>query len=186
MATEMAVVLNNGLIGQWHGLVTGCLLMGRQCCSPPHQRGTLMRHFFIAGVLRAARTITTLALGVTVPPTSSSLVALAGGPNAGAPCRRRTAGTAVALPPIAARADQHLAAASGTHKQPSIVHRTSNAMKCWTTQPCAAILGIDPCASADRGAAPDLIAKSNWVRGCVGFIADANFTPNLPTGSHLP
>lgn len=160
--------------------------MGREYVCANCQRGTVMRHFFTERRALRARAITTLALGMTVPPAPSLLIALAGGLDACAPRRRGTAGTTVELAAIAARADQHLAAASSTHKQPGIVHRTSNAMKCWTIQACAGILGIDPCASADRGAAPDLIAKSNWVRGCVGFIADANSTPNLPTGSHLP
>jgi hypothetical protein len=71
-----------------------------------------MRHFL------ATRPVATRPHSMGQPPTTAGLVASSGGPQAAVASVRRTIAGAVDLPPVAAAADQHLAATARAHEQP--------------------------------------------------------------------
>ena len=85
--------------------------------------GTLMRHFLSASPFAAPVPVAALALGVTVPAASRALIPASRRAQALTPGEVAAIGPAVLLAPVAARADEHLASASGTQKQSGIVHR---------------------------------------------------------------
>lgn len=71
-----------------------------------------MRHFL------AARPVATRPHRMGQSPTMAGLVAPSSGPQAAVASTRRTIASAVDLPPVAAAADQHLAATARAHEQP--------------------------------------------------------------------
>jgi len=102
-----------------------------------------------------------LALGVTVPPAPGLLVAVSGRAQRLAPRDTGTYRSAVLLAAVTMRADQHLALTPGTQEQSGIVHRSLPGEESWTIRRYTGILGMEPCDSADLGAAPDVTAKSS-------------------------
>ena len=136
-----------------------------------------MRHFLRTRVFAAPAPVAALALGVTVPAASRVLIPASRRAQRFTPSGAAATCPAIALAPVAARADEHLAPASGTQKQSGIVeqmstwrrhraHRNSRASSIappgegWTIRDYRAILRLEPYASADLGAASDVTAKS--------------------------
>ena len=119
-----------------------------------------MRHFLSLRHVLAACSVASLALGVTVSPAPGVLIAVSGRAQRLTPGDSGTSRPAVLLAAVTARADPYLALAPGTQKQPGIVHPSSPSEEDWTTRWHAVILGMEPRASADLGATPDVTAKS--------------------------
>ena len=86
--------------------------------------GTVMRHFVHTRVFAAPAPVAALALGVTVPAASRVLIPASRRAQRFTPSRAAATCSAIALASVAARADEHLAPASGTQKQSGIVHRS--------------------------------------------------------------
>ena len=84
--------------------------------------GTVMRHFVHTRVFAAPAPVAALALGVTVPAASRVLIPAPRRAQRFTPSGAAATCSAIALAPVAARADEHLAPASGTQKQAGIVH----------------------------------------------------------------
>ena len=121
--------------------------------------GTVMRHFVRARAFAAPAPVAPLALGMTVPAAPRVLIPASRPAQRFTPSEAAAARPAVVLAPVTARADEHLAPASGTEKQSGIVHRSSGG-EGWTIRDYRAILHSEPYASADLGAASDVTAKS--------------------------
>ena len=96
---------------------------------------------------------------MTVPAASRVLIPASRPAQRFTPSEAAAARPAVVLAPVTARADEHLAPASGTEKQSGIVH-CSPRREGWTIRDHRAILHSEPYASADLGAASDVTAKS--------------------------
>ena len=96
--------------GEWSTALGGC--------------GTVMRHFSPTAPFAAPEAVAALALGMAVPAASRLLVTPPRRASRFASGKAATAHPAVLLPAVTARADEHLALASGTQKQPGIVHRS--------------------------------------------------------------
>ena len=84
--------------------------------------GIVMRHFLRTRVFAAPAAVAALALGVTVPAASRVLIPASRRAQRFTPSGAAATCSAIALAPVAARADEHLAPASGTEKQAGIVH----------------------------------------------------------------
>ena len=131
---EVAVHLGSGArcassLGGWfgqhrrirlahHTLMTGEFSTARGAI------GTVMRHFLHTRVFAAPAPVAALALGVTVPAASRVLIPASRRAQRFTPSGAAATCPAVLLAPVAARADEHLAPASGTQKQSGIVHCT--------------------------------------------------------------
>ena len=87
--------------------------------------GTVMRHFVRARAFAAPAPVAPLALGMTVPAAPRVLIPASRPAQRFTPSEAAAARPAVVLAPVTARADEHLAPASGTQKQSGIVHRSS-------------------------------------------------------------
>ena len=81
-----------------------------------------MRHFVRARAFAAPAPVAPLALGMTVPPAPRVLIPASRPAQRFTPSEAAAARPAVLLAPVTARADEHLAPASGTEKQSGIVH----------------------------------------------------------------
>ena len=84
-----------------------------------------MRHFFVQRPFAAPVPIAPLALGMAVPAAARLLITPPRGAQRFAPGKPAAPCPAVPLTAVAARADENLAPAPGTHEQPRIVHRSS-------------------------------------------------------------
>ena len=84
--------------------------------------GTVMRHFVRARAFAAPAPVAPLALGMTVPAAPRVLIPASRPAQRFTPSEAAAARPAVVLAPVTARADEHLAPASGTEKQSGIVH----------------------------------------------------------------
>ena len=135
-----------------------------------------MRHFVRARAFAAPAPVAPLALGMTVPAAPRVLIPASRPAQRFTPSEAAAACPAVLLASVAARADEHLAPASGTQKQSSIVHcsprrgglddpRLPGNTAFGAVRKCGSgrSLGRDPQVSA--------------VRGCVGLLADSDLTP---------
>ena len=138
--------------------------------------GTVMRHFVRARAFAAPAPVAPLALGMTVPAAPRVLIPASRPAQRFTPSEAAAACPAVLLASVAARADEHLAPASGTQKQSGIVHcsprrgglddpRLPGNTAFGAVRKCGSgrSLGRDPQVSA--------------VRGCVGLLADSDLTP---------
>ena len=138
--------------------------------------GTVMRHFVRACAFAAPAPVAPLALGMTVPAAPRVLIPASRPAQRFTPSEAAAACPAVLLASVAARADEHLAPASGTQKQSGIVHcsprrgglddpRLPGNTAFGAVRKCGSgrSLGRDPQVSA--------------VRGCVGLLADSDLTP---------
>ena len=138
--------------------------------------GTLMRHFLSASSYAAPAPVAALALGVTMPAASRALIPASRRAQRFTSSESAAIRRAVLLAPVAARADQHLASASGTQKQPGIVHRSP-----WRggldapRSPGNTALGAVRTCGSGRSLGRDRQVHS--VRGCVGLLAAADLTP---------
>ena len=135
-----------------------------------------MRHFVRACAFAAPAPVAPLALGMTVPAAPRVLIPASRPAQRFTPSEAAAACPAVLLASVAARADEHLAPASGTQKQSGIVHcsprrgglddpRLPGNTAFGAVRKCGSgrSLGRDPQVSA--------------VRGCVGLLADSDLTP---------
>ena len=135
-----------------------------------------MRHFVRARAFAAPAPVAPLALGMTVPAAPRVLIPASRPAQRFTPSEAAAACPAVLLASVAARADEHLAPASGTQKQSGIVHcsprrgglddpRLPGNTAFGAVRKCGSgrSLGRDPQVSA--------------VRGCVGLLADSDLTP---------
>ena len=122
--------------------------------------GTVMRHFVRAHAFAAPAPVTALALGMTVPAASRVLIPASRPAQRFTPSEAAAARPAVLLAPVTARADEHLAPASGTEKtvghRPLLLPAGRAGRSAITGQYCTR----RPYASADLGAASDVTAKS--------------------------
>ena len=143
-----------------------------------------MRHFVHTRVFAPPATVAALALGVTVPAASRVLIPAPRRAQRFTPSGAAATCSAKALAPVAARADEHLAPASGTQKQAGIVH-CSPGGEGWTIRDYRAILHSEPYASADLGAASDVTAKSMWSEAAPVSPTTA-ISPQLPSAVITP
>ncbi len=119
-----------------------------------------MRHFFSARPFPVTCPVASLALGMAVSTAPSLLVAVSGRAQRLAPGDTGTDRPAVLPAAVTTRADQHLTLTPGTQEQSGIVHRSPPGEENWTIRRHTVILGTEPRASADLGAAPDVTVKS--------------------------
>ena len=138
--------------------------------------GTLMRHFLPADPVAAPASVAALALGMTVPTASRVLIPASCRAQRFTPSEIAAACPAVLLAPITARADEHLAPAPGTQKQPSIVHRSPRRGGLDDPRsPGNTALGAVRTCGSGRSLGRD--RQVNAVRGCVGLLAESDLTP---------
>ena len=133
--------------------------MTGECTTARGRSGTVMRHFLPTRAFAVSASVAALALGMTVSAASSALIPASRRTQRFTPSEAATTDSAVLLAPIAARAYEHLAPASGTQKQSGIVHRSPGGERL-TILNHRAILHLEPYASADLGAASDVTGKS--------------------------
>ena len=137
--------------------------------------GTLMRHFLSASPFAAPVPVAALALGVTVPAASRALIPASRRAQALTPGEVAAIGPAVLLAPVAARADEHLASASGTQKQSGIVHRPPRRGGLDDPQsPGNTALGAVRKCGSGRSLGRD--RQVNSVRGCAGLPGPCDLT----------
>ena len=106
--------------------------MTGECSTARRGSGTVMRHLLPAGALAAPAPVAALALGVTMPTPSRLLIPAARRTQRLAPSKAAAPCTAVLLATITARADEHLAPASGTDILSGIIHCTPRRGQGWT------------------------------------------------------
>ena len=138
--------------------------------------GTVMRHFVRARAFAAPAPVAPLALGMTVPAAPRVLIPASRPAQRFTPSEAAAARPAVVLAPVTARADEHLAPASGTEKQSGIVHRSSRrgGLDDPRLPGNTAFGAVRKCGSGrSLGRDPQVSA----VRGCVGLLADSDLTP---------
>ena len=138
--------------------------------------GTVMRHFVRARAFAAPAPVTALALGMTVPAASRVLIPASRPAQRFTPSEAAAAHPAVLLAPVTARADEHLAPASGTEKQSGIVHRSPRrgGLDDPRLPGNTAFGAVRKCGSG-RSLGRD--RQVSAVRGCVGLLADSDLTP---------
>ena len=138
--------------------------------------GTVMRHFVRTRAFAAPAPVAALALGMTVPAASRVLIPASRPAQRFTPSEAAAARPAVVLAPVTARADEHLAPASGTEKQPGIVHCSP-----WRgglddpRSPGNTALGAVRKCGSGRSLGRD--RQVSTVRGCVCLLADSDLTP---------
>jgi len=103
----------------------------------PCRRATLMRHFL--QLQGPPPTVGNLARGMTVPAPGRSLIALPSLTNAASPHRTAALGTAVALAPVAPRAQVHRLAAQVAQETPTI-RTQGQTPRAWTPTPKPAMM----------------------------------------------
>ena len=138
--------------------------------------GTVMRHFVRARAFAAPAPVAPLALGMTVPAAPRVLIPASRPAQRFTPSEAAAARPAVVLAPVTARADEHLAPASGTEKQSGIVHCSPR----WgglddPRSPGNTALGAVRKCGSGRSLGRD--RQVSTVRGCVGLLADSHLTP---------
>ena len=138
--------------------------------------GTVMRHFLRTCVFAAPATVAALALGVTVPAASRVLIPASRPAQRFTPSEAAATCPAIALAPVAARADEHLAPASGTQKQSGIVHCSPRrgGLDDPTSPGNTALGAVRQCGSG-RSLGRD--RQVSTVRGCVSLLAESDLTP---------
>ena len=113
---------------------------------------------------------------MTVPAASRVLIPASRPAQRFTPSEAAAARPAVVLAPVTARADEHLAPASGTEKQSGIVHCSP-----WRgglddpRSPGNTALGAVRKCGSGRSLGRD--PQVSTVRGCVGLLADSDLTP---------
>ena len=138
--------------------------------------GTVMRHFVRTRAFAAPAPVAALALGMTVPAASRVLIPASRPAQRFTPSEAAAARPAVLLAPVTARADEHLAPASGTEKQSGIVHCSP-----WRgglddpRSPGNTALGAVRKCGSGRSLGRD--RQVSTVRGCVCLLADSDLTP---------
>ena len=183
---EVAVHLGSGArcassLGGWfgqhrrirlahHNLMTGEFSTARGAI------GTVMRHFLHTRVFAAPAPVAALALGVTVPAASRVLIPASRRAQRFTPSGAAATCPAVLLAPVAARADEHLAPASGTQKQSGIVHCTPRRGGLDDPRlPGNTALGAVRKCGSGRSLGRD--HQVSTVRGCVSLLVDSDLTP---------
>ena len=138
--------------------------------------GTVMRHFLRTCVFAAPVPVAALALGMTVPAASRVLISASRRAQRFTPGEAAAACPAVLLAPVAARADEHLAPASGTQKQSGIVHCSPRrgGLDDPRLPGNTAFGAVRKCGSG-RSLGRD--RQVNVVRGCAGLPGHSDLTP---------
>ena len=127
-------------------------------------------------VFAAPAAVAALALGMTVSAASRVLIPAPRRAHRFAPSGAAATCSAIALVPVAARADEHLAPASGTQKQSGIVHRSSRRGGLDDPQsPGNTALGAVRKCGSGRSLGRD--RQVHTVRGCVGLPGPCDLTP---------
>ena len=135
-----------------------------------------MRHFLHTRVFAAPAPVAALALGVTVPAASRVLISASRRAQRFTPGEAAAACPAVLLAPVAARADEHLAPASGTQKQSGIVHCSPRRGGLDDPRlPGNTALGAVRQCGSGRSLGRD--RQVSTVRGCVSLLAETDLTP---------
>ena len=138
--------------------------------------GTLMRHLLWANPVAAPTAVAALALGMTVSAASRVLIPASRRAHRFAPSEVTATRRAVLLAPVTARADEHLAPAPGTQKQPGIVHRRPRRGGLDDPQsPGNTALGAVRKCGSGRSLGRDRQVHS--VRGCAGLPDPCDLTP---------
>ena len=138
--------------------------------------GTVMRHFLRTRVFAAPAPVAALALGVTVPAASRVLIPASRRAQRFTPSGAAATCPAIALAPVAARADEHLAPASGTQKQSGIVHCSPRRGGLDDPRlPGNTALGAVRQCGSGRSFGRD--RQVSAVRGCVSLLVDSDLTP---------
>ena len=142
---------------------------------PFGERGT--SHYVLrTRAFAAPATVAALALGMTVPAASRVLIPASRPAQRFTPSEAAAARPAVLLAPVTARADEHLAPASGTEKQSGIDHCSP-----WRgglddpRSPGNTALGAVRKCGSGRSLGRD--RQVSTVRGCVGLLAESDLTP---------
>ena len=135
-----------------------------------------MRHFVHTRVFAAPALVAALALGVTVPAASRVLIPASRRAQRFTPSGAAATCSAIALASVAARADEHLAPASGTQKQSGIVHRSPRrgGLDDPRSPGNTALGAVRQCGSG-RSLGRD--RQVNVVRGCAGLPDHCDLTP---------
>ena len=120
--------------------------------------------------------VAALALGMTVPAASRVLIPASRPAQRFTPSEAAAARPAVVLAPVTARADEHLAPASGTEKQSGIVHCSPRrgGLDDPRSPGNTALGAVRKCGSG-RSLGRD--RQVSAVRGCVSLLADSDLTP---------
>ena len=135
-----------------------------------------MRHFLRTRVFAAPAPVAALALGVTVPAASRVLIPASRRAQRFTPSGAAATCPAIALAPVAARADEHLAPASGTQKQSGIVHCSPRRGGLDDPRlPGNTALGAVRQCGSGRSFGRD--RQVSAVRGCVSLLVDSDLTP---------
>ena len=135
-----------------------------------------MRHFVRARAFVAPAPVAALALGMTVPAASRVLISASRRAQRFTPGEAAAACPAVVLAPVAARADEHLAPASGTQKQSGIVHCSPRRGGLDDPRlPGNTALGAVRQCGSGRSLGRD--RQVSAVRGCVSLLAESDLTP---------
>ena len=138
--------------------------------------GTVMRHFLCTRVFAAPAPVAALALGVTVPAASRVLIPASRRAQRFTPSGAAATCPAVLLAPVATRADEHLAPASGTQKQSGIVHCSPRRGGLDDPRlPGNTALGAVRQCGSGRSLGRD--RQVNVVRGCAGLPDHCDLTP---------
>ena len=134
-----------------------------------------MRHFLSPAPVAAPAAVAALTLGVTVPAASRVLIPASRRAHRFAPSVVTATCPAVLLAPITARADEYLAPAPGTQKQPGIVHRRPRRGGLDDPQsPGNTALGAVRKCGSGRSLGRD--RQVNSVRGCAGLPGPCDLT----------
>ena len=181
-ATRCARSLRGRLRGHRHTRLALRNLMANECSTVGGCGGTVMRHFVSAGPLAAPEPVASLALGMAVPAASRMLIPAPRRAQRLTPSEAAATRRAVALAPVTARADEHLALTPSTQEQPGIVHRSPRrgGLDDPRSPGNTALGAVRQCGSG-RSLGRD--RQVNTVRGCVGLLAACDLTP-IPERRH--
>ena len=142
-----------------------------------------MRHFVHTRVFAAPAPVAALALGVTVPAASRVLIPAPRRAQRFTPSGAAATCSAIALAPVAARADEHLAPASGTQKQAGIVHCSPRRGGLDDPRlPGNTALGAVRQCGSGRSLGRD--RQVDVVRGCAGLPDHCDLTPTAERRHH--
>ena len=142
-----------------------------------------MRHFVHTRVFAAPAPVAALALGVTVPAASRVLIPALRRAQRFTPSGAAATCSAKALAPVAARADEHLAPASGTQKQAGIVHCSPRRGGLDDPRlPGNTALGAVRQCGSGRSLGRD--RQVDVVRGCAGLPDHCDLTPTAERRHH--
>ena len=173
--TEVAVHRMGRLGGHRRARLAHRTLMTGECTTARGRSGTVMRHFLPTRAFAASASVAALALGMTVSAASRALIPASRRTHRFAPSEVAATRPAVLLAPITARADEHLAPATGTQKHPGIVHRSPRRGGLDDPQsPGNTALGAVRTCGSGRSLGRD--RQVSGVRGCVGLLADSDLT----------